>query len=164
MSDSPHPAGGTDNPDVSRERSDVNVRGIVLTAVGLAVVTILTHLAAWWLLVVLERRREASGPPPSPWAQHQRGQLPPVPLEGIERMEKGEAGKEEVGAEPPQPPKSYASVDDKLGIVQIPLERAMQLIVEHDLLKTELAPRSNGPAGSPPSDANSGRGRQEGAP
>jgi hypothetical protein len=155
-----HPThGATDNRDVLREPSDVNVRGILWTGAALVAVVIVVHLAAWWLLVVLERQRAASGPPPTPWTERER-QLPlPPRLEGIERMEAGDASPRRA----PQPPKDYALVDAEAGIVQIPLERAIRLIVEHDLLKSQPA-RQSAQAASPPSDANSGRRGKEGGP
>ncbi len=151
--------GETDNPDVLHEPSDVNVRGILCTGAGLVAVVVVVLLTAWWLLVILEQQRAASGPRPTPWTERER-QLPLAPrLEGIERMQaEGTAP-----PPPPEPPKAYALVDADEGIVQIPLERALRLIVEHDLLKSQPA-RQSAQAASPPSDANSGRGRQEGVP
>ena len=152
-----------ENPDVRYERRDVSARGIVLTALGLVLMGVVIHLGAWWIMILLEQRRQASAPAASTWTSEEVPRLPRSPrLEGIQRMEG-----EESDAESPQPPKSYAMVDESRGIVQIPLDKAMRLIVEHDLLKGELRrearDRSTLTEGRP-SRANSGRGRQGSEP
>jgi hypothetical protein len=172
-----------DNPETRHERSDVSVRAILACAGGLAVVAALIHVGAWLLFDYLEARerrakpnlfplaaeeRQRPGglrlegtPAPEGWSNTVGQPLPPREprLEGIKDMEgKGvyvDADVRHGGG----PPGKYGWVDRKKGIVQIPLEQAMDLIVEHNLLPARSPELGGGreQLDAWPSRANSGR-------
>ena len=153
----PHPAGP------SHETQDVNVNAIFGLA-GLAVVlAVAIGLGVWLLFIDLRERQNRRVSPTFPLALKQKGQaLPPQPqLEGIERMK-------ERWAEPlPQELKlrnKYEWVDRQAGVVRIPMDRAMAIIVERKLIPS-TEKRSAGdlrdPYGRLPSPANSGRPTQK---
>lgn len=66
------------NPDVAHEHDDVNVRGLVTFAVGLAVVTGAVMVLMWGLFIGLERLASDRDPELSPLAMPS-GQEPPGP-------------------------------------------------------------------------------------
>ena|SRR5438067_8261256 len=156
MSD-PHPAGP------GHETQDVNFNAIFGLA-GLAVVlAVAIGLGVWLVFQDLRQRQNRGVSATSPLALKQKGQaLPPQPqLEGIERMK-------ERWAEPlPQELKlrnKYEWVDRQAGVVRIPMDRAMAIIVERKLIPS-TEKRSAGDLRDPyaglPSPANSGRPTQK---
>lgn len=66
------------NQDVAHEHSDVNVRAVIASAVGMAVIVGLCALASLGLMMFLESQAAANEPVMSPLAQP-AGQLPPEP-------------------------------------------------------------------------------------
>lgn len=86
------------NADVTHERSDVQVHGIVKFLIGLSVLTVATFLLTWALFRAFEDK--AREPPPSPMALTDKDRLPPEPrLQGApgfaEDLEKTAAIKKE---------------------------------------------------------------------
>src|SRR5713101_3214863 len=149
----PRPAGP------GHETQDVNFNAIFGLA-GLAVVmAVVIGLGVWLLFIDLRERQNQRLSASFPLALRHKGQvLPPQPqLEGIERMK-------ERWAEPlPQEPKlpnKYEWVDRQAGVVRIPMDRAMAIIVERKLIPS-TEKRSAGDLRDPyaglPSPANSGR-------
>lgn len=66
------------NPDVAHEHDDVNVRGLVTFALGLAIVTGAVMVLMWGLFIGLERLAADRDPELSPLAMPS-GQAPPEP-------------------------------------------------------------------------------------
>ena len=117
------------------EKRDASVIGVLLTGVGLAAILVVSCL----LVLGLFDRLKAREPLGRPVA----GQLPPPPrLEGVERMQERKL----VAAPGRSLPRldSYGWVDKDKGIVRIPLERAMELIVEKQLLPAKPAKPAQG--------------------
>jgi len=140
------------------ETQDVNFDAIFGLA-GLAVVlSVAIGLGVWMLFHDMRERQRGRMPKPSPLALEQKGRLPPQPqLEGIERMTVpwGSPLRRESAA-----PDSYEWVDRKGGVVRIPIDRTMAIIVEQKLIPS--APKSTirdfrDPYVALPSPANSGR-------
>jgi hypothetical protein len=69
------------NPDVAHEASDVNVKSIVIFAVGLAVLTGIVCVLMLLMFRALEAReaRKDAKQPPAPMAMTEKEQLPPEP-------------------------------------------------------------------------------------
>lgn len=141
------------------EIRDVNFAGIY----GLAGLTILAGVAVllgvWWLFQDLRDRQSQRRPTANRLALEQRDQFPPPPqLEGFMRMNQ-QSG--ETKALPSQRPNNYGWVDRKAGVVGIPVDRAMTLIVEQKLIPSAKGPAFHdleNPFATLPSPANSGRG------
>ena len=86
------------NVDVTHEKSDVQVRGIVKFLVGLSVLTIATFFLVWGLFISFQNKSIEA--PQSPMAQTEKDRLPPEPrLQGApgfaEDLEKTIATKNE---------------------------------------------------------------------
>jgi hypothetical protein len=107
------------------ETRDIRPRGIVLLGAALAAVAIAVHVLLWWLFGRLESRAQRNDPPVSPLARSAE----PAPGPQLElkldyrQFERGDAAQLE----------SYGWIDREQRIVHIPIERAMQLLVERGL-------------------------------
>ena len=114
-----------EHPEAFEER-DVDVLGIVLTAVLFALSVCLLLLALWGLCVVAvpELNEPGSSPPvqtPGQPAVNERLQtIPPPRLEGLASPEASE----------PTESSRFGWVDRKKGIARIPVEAAMDAVVE----------------------------------
>jgi hypothetical protein len=183
MNEPTHPS-PAEIPPRRHEPEQINIRAILICAGALALLALVIHIGAWGLFRYLDAREERVKPDLFPLATEERLEqkppplepaptppgwsatrgLPPPPrepqLEGIKRME----GKDGYGR--PEQLSRYEWVDRKDGIVQIPLDQAMKLIVEEGLLPARssalnplLPPWQGGEKGgaAPPSRANSGR-------
>jgi hypothetical protein len=68
------------NPDVDHERSDVNVRAVLMFVVGLLVFAIIVHVLMWWLLDFFEASEARKERQPGPMAiTAEKERLPPEP-------------------------------------------------------------------------------------
>ena len=153
----PHPAGP------GHETQDVNFNAIFGLAGLAVVVAVVIGLGVWLLFIDLRERQNRRVSPTFPLALKQKGQaLPPQPqLEGIEHMK--ERLRETLPREPKLPNK-YEWVDRQAGVVRIPMDRAMAIIVERKLIASmEKKPAGDlrDPYAGLPSPANSGRPRQK---
>ncbi|HEY3131235.1 MAG TPA: hypothetical protein VGL91_17390 [Acidobacteriota bacterium] len=128
------------NPGVSRERRDVNIRGILIFGVALLACTIVIYLILWGLLRHFEvqtQRLEAKAPP----LARERQQVPPEPrLQGAPRHENSPSMDiERFRAQEDQLLNSYGWVDSKAGVVRIPIEDAKKLLLQRGLPVREQA-------------------------
>jgi hypothetical protein len=124
----------------SFERQDLQVSGILYFLLGLAVVTVLCILGLRGLFVVLEHREKALEPAVSPLVTnvpadtrhiapgYPQGAFPNPKLEEDER---GQLNGIRLNEE--KTLYSYGWVDEKAGTVHIPIERAMDLLVQRGL-------------------------------
>ena len=122
----PNPPSMQDNPDVRHEHSDVSIRGIVIFAAGLLVAAIVIHIGLYGLLEFYR----AESPPPVPVvaAPGAREQIPPPRLQISPRGEMAEmrAAQERQLA-------TYGWVSKEKQIIRVPIERAMELLVQRGL-------------------------------
>src|SRR5207245_3863094 len=122
------------------EHRDIGVAGIIYFFVGLAAATILVHLLLIGLYNFLDKREQAREPSLSPLVTPTPGDTRHVPqnypetafpdprLETDERMQLDStrlAEEEKLN--------SYGWVDEKAKTVRIPIERAMDLLVQRGL-------------------------------
>ncbi|HEY2930207.1 MAG TPA: hypothetical protein VGK99_00545 [Acidobacteriota bacterium] len=122
------------NPEVSHERSDVSVRGILIFGVGLIISAVVIHLLLWWLMIFFEHREIAKEPKASPMAGG-RQRLPPEPRlqlapghevhPDIEMKKLLDKEREVLG--------SYGWIDPASGVVRVPIERAKDLIAQRGI-------------------------------
>jgi hypothetical protein len=102
---------------MSHELRDLNLRVVGLFAVGLLLFGLATHAMVGWLFRSLDRRApprsERVGEAPLPHLE----ETPGLQLGAIRRREEREL-------------QSYGWIDRDRGVVRIPIERAMQLLLE----------------------------------
>jgi len=144
------------NPDVQHEYTDVNVRGIFAFAVGLVIVGMVIHLFVWLLMQFFSAREATRTVPQYPLAITQENRLPPEPrLQTNPRQDLRDlrAAEDAILA-------SYGWVDKNSGVVRIPIDQAMKLMLERGLPVREGA--TPPPASAPRSDGDANSGREIG--
>lgn len=118
----------TGQPAVDHETTDVNIRAIFGFAAGLTVTTIVVGFAVWVLFQYFNARESRTVFTEYPLAA-QESRVPPEPrLQTNPREDLGNLRLRE-----DQALSSYGWVDRNAGVVRIPIERAMQLVVERGL-------------------------------
>ena len=118
---------GTDSASRRHEERDVQPRLILLCGLGLVVITTLVLLLAYWLFDDFVARRAQVQRPPAPLAETR--QPPPEPrLQVIpaQDLQQRRATEDAVLA-------SYGWLDQTTGLVRIPIDRAIELVVERGL-------------------------------
>jgi hypothetical protein len=116
--------------DVSHETSDVNIRGILTFGGGLVVLGAVVYLVVWLLFGYLNRRESAASASPAyPLAVGQDDRLPPEPrLQAHPRQDLKELRESEDALL-----RSYGWVDKNQGVVRIPIDEAMKLVLQRGL-------------------------------
>jgi hypothetical protein len=122
MSGAPHPIG----PEIGHEERDVNLRPIIVAAVGLVLALVFVALAMLGLYDVFARREARLSPPENPLAAAEAPRLPPEPRLQVQPIR----DLRELHAAERKLLDHYAWVDRSAGIVRIPIERAMEVMVE----------------------------------
>jgi hypothetical protein len=125
----PQTAHPGDNPDVHHETTDVHIGGILLFGAGLFVVAVIVHLLVWVLFGYFSGREELRAAREYPLTAGRENELPPEPRLQIhprEDMLDLHAHEEEVLT-------TYGWVDKNAGIVRIPIEEAMKIVVQRGL-------------------------------
>jgi len=118
----------TEPASVDHETSDVNIRAIFGFAIGLTVTTLFVAFAVWVLFQYFNAREARTTFVEYPLAS-QESRVPPEPrLQTNPREDLGNLRAREDRALT-----SYGWVDRNAGVVRIPIERAMQLVVERGL-------------------------------
>ena len=143
------------------EKRDANPASLVHFCVGLALTLVVVWAGMWWLMGYFGRVQQL-GPPTTPFGQLEQKQIPPLPRLQVNPVE----DLVEVRKQQSSALDSYGWVDRSRGIVHIPIDRAMDLILARGGLPARPSASASGTAGSPapaaPSSAKSSRGR--GAP
>jgi len=118
------------------DRSGINTRAVLIFCAALIVIAVIVHIVVWYLFGVFNNREKLKDPVLSPLAPKQQ-QLPPEPrLEASPNTlntDKQLFDPRAIGRlneQSDQQLKSYGWVDDKNGIVRIPIEEAMKKVVE----------------------------------
>ncbi len=115
------------HPGPGHERSDADTRKVLMFGVGLAAMLVAACFVGWITFAYLNAHQPPTGPPPSPLATGRR--IPPEPRLQISETE--DIGK--VSAEEDNTLRSYGWVDKDGGVAHIPIERAMDLILERGI-------------------------------
>lgn len=122
-----------DNVEVVHEESDVNVGAIFRYGIGLFAVAVIVHVFLWWLLGVYERQNQRAQTQAFPMAIGQGDRLPPAPrLQDNPQQEL-----QELRARQKTLLEGYAWVNKEAGVVRIPIEEAMRMVVERGLPSRE---------------------------
>jgi hypothetical protein len=115
-----------DNPDVSHERSDVDIRAIVGFAIALLVTAIVIHIGLYWLLEYYREQSPRSAPGVSaPAAQEQ------IPFPRLEISPRSNLA--EMRAAEERQLLTYGWVDKEKQTIRIPIDRAMELLARRGL-------------------------------
>ena len=140
------------NPDVSHEASDVNVRSIILFAGGLFVFGVIVHILMSLMFSYMQSRadKQEAANPRGPMAFTEKERLPPEPrLQAAPGfgISLGE-GKAPVNLQLREPQAEYnelhkiwlddlnGQTDPRTGKASMPIAQAMQKIVQDGQLKT----------------------------
>ncbi|HYJ46126.1 MAG TPA: hypothetical protein VEV81_05885 [Pyrinomonadaceae bacterium] len=123
------PAG---NADVSFEKRDVHARAILWVGIAIIVSAVIIHSAVWVLFDLFNAREAHKGKPPATLVNTKR-QPPPAPRLQTDAP----ADLQEMRARETAALESYGWVDRQKGVVHIPVERAIDLLVERGLPKTQ---------------------------
>ncbi len=127
----PHAGGHSDydNPAVHHETSDVNIRGILVFAVGLIVAAVIIHALIWLMFRALDASASRKVTPQYPLAITQENRLPPEPrLQTNPRQDLNDLRTAEE-----QVLESYGWVDKNKGVVRIPIDEAIKLTIQRGL-------------------------------
>ena len=145
------------------EVMDVSVGGLMVATAILGASLAIAILSASWTYRLLNTWEKDDKPPAFPLAASEGRRLPPEPrLEEVDRRETtaAQAHSEDSARAQDQRLKPYAWVDEKAGVVRIPIDQAMKILAKQSRLPARLdEPAGLGPGQSrrPPSSANSGR-------
>jgi len=121
---------GGDRTEGGYERRDLSIRLIWGFLAGLLVTLIAVLLLMGWLFGYFQASQARREAPPSPLTETR--QVPPGPMLQVTPQQDLKAMRSQEDALL----HSYGWVDQKAGIVRIPIDRAMQLLVERGLPKT----------------------------
>jgi hypothetical protein len=124
-----HAHDDTVNPAVSHETTDVNVRGVFGFAAGLIITGVLIHFAVWVLFDYFDARERARSPRQYPLAAAEQTRLPPEPRLQTDPR----ADLNEFRARENTTLTTYGWIDRNGGVVRIPIDRAMKIVVERGL-------------------------------
>jgi hypothetical protein len=143
-----------ENPDTLHEESDVNIRAILKFGVGLFVVAVTLHILIYVLFVFLSRAADrASAVRAYPLSVGQEDRLPPEPrLQSNPRQDL-----QDLRAAEDRILNGYRWVDRNAGVVGIPVNEAMKLVLQRGL-------PARLPAGAQPAPAAGGRQSSSGTP
>jgi hypothetical protein len=138
------------NTDVSHEKSDVDIRSIILFAGGLLVFGIIVHLLMSFMFSYMEKRANKEDPPQRHMALTEKERLPPEP-----RLQAAPGfgvnlgdGKQRINLELREPQAEYNELskiwegdlkgepDPRTGQVSMPIEEAKQKIISDGQLRT----------------------------
>lgn len=120
---------------------ELDVTSVVWVTVGVAVVTLVFFVGSWWLYQWLIRAEKTGATPPLPVvaAQEETRRLPMGPRLQSSPEAELEAMRHELG----ERLNGYGWVDEGAGVVHIPVDRAMDLVLAEGL------PAAGGEGGAP---------------
>ena len=116
------------------EVHDIQLRPILLFGLSLVIAAVVIHLALWWLMRVWTDR------PLTPRVQLPPAAVTPGPMQGPALHPFPASELDQLLREQAQRTATYGWVDRQGGVVHIPIERAMQLLVERGLPARADAP------------------------
>jgi hypothetical protein len=140
-----HTEDGT-SVEAGHEKSDVSIGAIVKFGIGLAVAAVVIHVALWGLFELLETRESRRDTPLPPLAAAGLRRTPPEPRLEPDAL----VSRRRMQAEEREALTTYGWVDKRAGVVRLPIERAMDLLVERGLPPSKpMAPATPTPMPMP---------------
>ncbi|HKG23845.1 MAG TPA: hypothetical protein VKC34_18225 [Blastocatellia bacterium] len=139
------------NEDVQHEHTDVPIKPILMFGLFLSLAAAIISIGIYFLFHLLEDRASKSEPPPRPLSS-ERSTAPPEPrlqlIPGHEVHPLDEWKLMRAGEE--QALKSFGWVDQKSGVVRIPIDQAKKLVIQQGLpSRPQVAPEGQGQGASP---------------
>jgi hypothetical protein len=131
--------------DEGFERQDLSAHGVFAFLISLAVGGVLVYFVVWGLYDFMDARQRSHQPQQSPLVKQVQtdtrnvspDEITKFPQPRLERNERVEIKDFRLKEE--QTLNSYGWVDEKAGVVRIPIERAMQLVAQRGLPTTPRA-------------------------
>jgi hypothetical protein len=131
--------------DEGFERQDLSAHGVFAFLISLAVGGVLVYFVVWGLYDFMDARQRSHQPQQSPLVKQVETdtrivspeEITKFPQPRLERNERVEIKDFRLKEE--QTLNSYGWVDEKAGVVRIPIERAMQLVAQRGLPTTPKA-------------------------
>jgi len=129
------------DPELEFEHQDLSPRGVYVFFTGLALAGILIYFVLWGLYRFLDAYQRSHQPPQNPLVQPEADtrNVPPQAIQKFPqpRLEKNERLEiNDFLLKEEQTLDSYDWVDQKAGVVRIPIDRAMELIAQQGLPTT----------------------------
>jgi hypothetical protein len=121
-----------ENLELAREQSDVNIRVVAASGAGLLVVALVVHLGLYWLLDYYQSNALSRAPAPA--VTQAKEPIPPPRLQVSPQTDLAE-----MRAAEEQMLHTYGWANKERQIVRIPIERAMELLVQRGLPAREPA-------------------------
>lgn len=120
-----HPIDPHTDPSVGHELRDVRFGSVYGAAAGVGILVVVSFALMWGMLQLLVWREDVMSPPASPLAASYARREPPEPRLQIDPVGDLAALRAREAARL----SSYGWVDRQTGVVHIPIERAMELLV-----------------------------------
>jgi len=150
-----------ENKDVRFEPTDVSTRPVLVSVLSLAVFTVIFTFVGHLVYHNLADRERAASPAASPLAAQYAAKEPPLPrlqLDPKLDLDVLHAAEDKILM-------SYAWVDKEAGVVQVPIERAMQMLLAKGLpARQGPVPAKMAPRGVAPSQSAEGSGAPDYGP
>jgi hypothetical protein len=147
------------------ERQDIGAKGVLYFLLGLAVAGLLTYFVVDGLYSYLDKRSEARQTPVNPLVTNAPADTRHIPDKYEERafpnplLEKDEFTKiNESRVKEDQTLASYDYIDKSAGTIRIPIDRAMDLIVQRGLPVQKATMEA--PAAAPSGDSGEKKGKK----
>jgi hypothetical protein len=123
------------NRETHFEHSDISARGVFITGIlVLAGISVITGVLYFFFAYLVHERAESS-PPPLPSEEHQNPMPPEPRLQESPRQDlKAMRTREDIELN------SYSWVDKTKGTVTIPIERAIQILVQRGIPPQKASP------------------------
>lgn len=126
--------------ELGHEVESIHIKPLIYFFVWLGLATAIVCLLMWVLFGFFRERAEADDPPPSPLAE-ERQSIPPQPRLQLAPNEPGQEKPDLLKEHPLEELKSmradeekkikeYNWIDEKAGVVRLPIERAKELLLE----------------------------------
>lgn len=134
------------NPDVRHERSDVSVRVLFGFLAGILILGFFVHMLLHWTFVGLKKREERLYPPPLPITKDRP--VFPRDLKTIPHPRLQEYGPTELDqVRGPHLKRlgSYGWVDEREGLVHIPIDQALKMFADPEFARKHGLPMRESP-------------------
>lgn len=127
MTEAQHPpSGSSDEPTLD---SDLNVRLVGWLTVGLLILIAVALVLMWWLGFGVKDRLVAQDPPPPALPEARTEHRPPGPNLQVDPRQQ----LLDLRAEEDATLTTYGWVDETIGLARVPIDRAMDLLLETGL-------------------------------